>query len=112
MVIFKNLIAGSRQTEIMTTAFDLAKTAAAFASDTRAVEPLLYRIQTISDNLRSGGMLTPEEENSIFDIYFKLEHYLTTADPIRKFNKEDLRNKASISLRMRLEAYEKNRIKN
>jgi uncharacterized coiled-coil DUF342 family protein len=106
MVIFKNLVAGSQQPEIMTTALDLTKTAATFASDTRAIEPLLRQIQMISSRLRSDGLLTPEEENSIFDIYFKLEHYLTTADPIRKFNKEDLRNKASKSLRARLEAYE------
>lgn len=106
MVIFKNLIVGSQQAEIMTTALDLAKTAATFASDTKAIEPLLREIRAISSSLRPDGLLTPEEENSIFDIYFKLEHYLTTADPIRKFNREDLRNKASRGLRVRLEAYE------
>jgi hypothetical protein len=106
MVIFRNLLVGSSQAEIMTTALDLTKTAASFASDTRAIEPLLYQVRSISDGLRSGGLLTSQQENSIFDIYFKLEHYLITADPIRNFNKEELRNKASISLRSRLEAYE------
>lgn len=109
MVIFRNLLMGSSQAEIMTTALDLTKTAAAFASDTRAIEPLLYQIRSTSNRFRSDGLLTPEEENAIFDIYFKLEHYLVTADPIRNFNKEELRNKASISLRARLEAYERSK---
>ena len=106
MVIFKNFLGGSQQTEIMTTALDLAKTAATFVSDTSAIEPLLHEIEIIADSIRSDGVLTPEEEKTIFDIYFKLEDYLTTADPLRKFNKEDLRNKASRGLRARLEAYE------
>ena len=110
MVIFKNTVSGSQHSEIMTTALDLVKTAATFASDTKAIEPLLYQMQTISNRLRSGGLLTPDEENSIFDIYFKLEHYLTSEDPIRTFNKEEIRSKASMSLRLRLEVYE-NKIK-
>lgn len=104
MVVFRNLIGGSKQAEIMTTALDLVKTAASFASDTHAIEPLLREVQIMS--VRPGGLLTQEEENFVFDIYFKIEHYLTTSDPIRTFDKEELRNKASRGLRARLEAYE------
>jgi hypothetical protein len=106
MVIFKNLFGGSQQSEIMTTALDLATTAASFASNTRDIEPLLHEIQVISHQLPPGALLTSEEEQSIFAIYLKLEHYLITSDPIRKFDKEELRNKASRGLRARLEAYE------
>lgn len=106
MVIFKNPIGGSQQPEIMTTALDLARTAAGLASDTSAIESSLRQIKTISNNVRSSSLLTSEEENAIFDIYLQLEHYLTAADPLRTFNKEDLRNKASRGLRARLEAYE------
>lgn len=106
MVIFKNLSGDSKRTEIITTAIDLAKTASAFASDTTAIEPLLRQIQTLASTIPPSGLITPEEEKPIFDIYLKLEHYLITADPIRKFTKEDLRNKASQGLLARLQAYE------
>ncbi|MDN5274709.1 MAG: hypothetical protein JWP06_610 [Candidatus Saccharibacteria bacterium] len=112
MVIFKSLVEGSQQSEIVTTALDLVKTAATLASDTSAIEPLLHQIQEIVASLPHEGFLTPEEENSIFDIYFKLEHYLIATDPMRNFRKEDLRNKASMSLRTRLESYESRITKN
>jgi hypothetical protein len=105
MVIFKNPSSGSPQAEIMTTALDLVKTAAALASDTTTTEPLLDQAEAIVSSA-AGSLLSVEEENSLFAIYLQLEQYLITADPIRKFDKEELRNKASRSLRMRLEAYE------
>ena len=106
MVIVRNHSKGSQQSEIMTTASDLVTTAAAYASDTNAVKYLLDQVKVLSTNPSYNSLLIPEEENLIFDIYFKLEHYLISVDPIRNFNKEDLRNKASKSLRSRLEAYE------
>ena len=106
MVVFKNFFGTSQESEIMTTALDLATTAASFASNTNDIEPLLREIKLISNQLPPGALITQEQEETIFDIYLKLEHYLTTADPIRKFNKNELRNKASRGLRARLEAYE------
>lgn len=110
MVIFKNFFGTSQQSEIMTTALDLATTAAGFASNTDDIAPLLREIQMISDQLPPGALLTPEDEESLFEVYLKLEHYLITADPIRKFNKMELRDKASRGLRARLEAYEKSQV--
>lgn len=110
MVVFKNFFGTSQQSEIMTTAFDLAKTAAGFASNTDDIAPLLHEIQMISEQLSPGALLTAEDEDSLFEVYLKLEQYLTTADPIRKFNKMELRGKASRGLRARLEAYEKNQV--
>lgn len=106
MVIFRNLPGKSPQAEIITTALDLTRVAASYVSDTHAIEPLLHQLQAIAHNTRPDGLLSSEEENSIFDIYFKIEQFLTTTDPIRKFKKEDLRSKASQGLRARLEAYE------
>ncbi len=106
MVIVRSNLGGSQQSEIMTSAIDLVATAATYASDTHAVQPMLDQAKAISNNTNINRQFVAEEENLIFDIYFKLEHYLTSVDPIRNFNKEDLRNKASMSLRARLETYE------
>jgi hypothetical protein len=105
MVVFKNFF-GSGQPEIMTTALDLAKTAAGFASNPDDIAPLLRDIKEITSE--SGrSLLSIENEAALFDIYLKIEHYLMTSDPIRAFNKEELRNKASRGLRARLEEYER-----
>jgi hypothetical protein len=110
MVIFKNFFGSSQQSEIMTTALDLATTAAGFASNKNDIAPLLYELKLVSSRSSSGGLLTQQDEEAIFDIYLKLENYLTTADPIRKFDRTELRNKASRGLRARLEAYESNQV--
>lgn len=108
MVIFRNF--SSKKPEIMTTALDLAKTAAGFASDQNAIEPLLYRMRQIASQPSSGTLLTPKDEDTLFNIYLQLEQYLMTSDPLRTFNKEELRSKASIGLRARLEDYERQRL--
>lgn len=105
MVIFKNF-GSQQQSEIMTTALDLAKTAAGFASNQNDIEPLLYKIRQISNQPSSGTLLTPGDEATLFNIYLQIEKYLMTADPIRTFNREELRGKASRGLRTRLEDYE------
>src|SRR5688500_5220285 len=105
MVIFRNF-SSQEQSEIMTTALDLAKTAASYASNQKDIEPLLYKINRISSQSSSGGLLTQADEAALFNIYLQIEHYLMTADPIRTFNREELRDKASRGLRARLEDYE------
>jgi len=106
MVVFKNLMS-RQQSEIMTNALDLAKTAAGFVSNQSAIEPLLYEMKQISNQPSFGTILTRSDEDALFRIYLQIEQYLMTSDPIRTFNKEELRNKASIGLRTRLEEYER-----
>ena len=106
MVVFKNFSL-QQQSEIMTSALDLANTAAGFASNQNDIEPLLYKIKQISNQSFSGALLAPESEAALFAIYLQIEQYLMTADPIRTFNKEELRGKASRGLRSRLEDYER-----
>ncbi len=105
MVIFRSF--GSQQSEIMTTALDLATTAAGFASNQNDIEPLLYKIKQASNTASGGTLLTAENEAALFNIYLQIEKYLMTSDPIRTFNKEELRSKASKGLRARLENYER-----
>lgn len=106
MVIFKNFF-GATQSEIMTSALDLANTAASMASNPSDIQRLIDDIHMISSELPSGALLPSDDEAALFDIYLQIEHYLTTSDPIRTFSREDLRRKASKGLLMRLEAYEK-----
>lgn len=106
MVIFKNFTS-RQQSEIMTTALDLANTAAGFASNQNDIEPLLYKIRQISSQSSSSMFLTAENEAALFNVYLQIEKYLMTSDPIRTFTKEELRNKASKGLRARLEDYER-----
>jgi len=107
MVVFKNVLS-PRQSEIMTNALDLAKTAAGFASNQSAIELLVAETKQISNQSYFGSQLSPADEQALFNIYLQIEKYLMTADPIRTFNKEELRNKASVGLRSRLENYEHN----
>lgn len=109
MVVFKNFFGTPGQSEIMTTALDLATTAASLASNPADIEPLINQIDLISS--RSDAMLSAKDEALLFDIYLKIERYLLTSDPIRKFNKEELRAKASRGLHARLEAYEQTVLK-
>jgi hypothetical protein len=109
MVVFKNLMS-RQQSEIMTNALDLAKTAAGFVSNQNAIEPLTYQMKQISSQPTFGALLTHGDEDALFNIYLQIERYLTTSDPIRTFNKQELRNKASIGLRARLEDYERHAI--
>jgi hypothetical protein len=106
MVVFKSFFGTSNQSEIMTSALDLATSAAGYASNTSEIESLIHETKLISSQISSAGLLTAEDEEALFDIYLKLERYLATADPIRKFDKAELRSKASKGLRSRLEAYE------
>lgn len=106
MVVFKNF-SSQQQSEIMTTALDLAKTAAGFASNQSDIELLLYKIKQISNQPSSATLLTPGDEATLFNIYLQIERYLMTSDPIRTFNKDELRGKASRGLRARLEDYER-----
>ncbi len=106
MVVFKNLMS-RQQPEIMTNALDLAKTAAGFASNQSAIEPLVYEMKQISGQSSFGALVAHGDEDALFNIYLQIEKYLMTSDPIRTFNKEELRNKASIGLRTRLEEYER-----
>jgi hypothetical protein len=107
VVIFKNLFGASQQSEIMTTALDLANTAVSLASNPAAIEPLARELHSIANRLPPGALLSARDEAAIFAIYLKLEEYLATADPLRTFDKTELRNKASRGLRTRLEAYER-----
>jgi hypothetical protein len=106
MVIFKNFFNSQAQSEIMTTALDLAKTAAGFVSNQSAIESPLHRLDQIASQLSSSSLISSADEAALFDIYLQIEHYLLTADPVRTFNRDELRNKASRGLRTRLEAYE------
>lgn len=107
MVVFKNLMS-RQQSEIMTNALDLAKTAAGFASNQTVIEPLIAETKQISNQSYFGSQLSKTDEEELFNIYLQIEKYLMTADPIRTFNKEELRSKASVGLRTRLENYEHN----
>lgn len=106
MVIYRNF-GSQQQLEIMTTALDLAKTAAGFASNQGDIELLLYKIKQISNQPSSATLLTSGDEATLFNIYLQIEQYLMTADPIRTFDKAELRGKASRGLRARLEEYER-----
>lgn len=104
MVVFRNFFGASRGSEIMTSALDLANAAAHLASNPSDIEPLVRDIQEIS--AKPQALLSKKDEETLFDIYLQIERYLTMSDPLRKFNKDELRSKASQGLHARLESYE------
>jgi len=96
-----------------TTVANPAQTDRAYIDSIVAVSNLASRpddIDIIMDGLREvtaslvpGAPLTAEQHKRLVDIYFRLENYLTTVDPLRNFSKEQLRQQIDPSLRSQVE---------
>ncbi|HYG83419.1 MAG TPA: hypothetical protein VD907_00900 [Verrucomicrobiae bacterium] len=71
------------------TPVQVVETVAAMVSDSRAIQPIIDRLREI-DNVRAYA-LSDQERIALKDIYLQLEIYLTTEEPIRKLNREALR---------------------
>lgn len=86
--------------------FDAVTHAATLASNPREIDPILDNMRTLTANLKPNVRLTTTEQRELFNIYLSIEKYLVDRDPIRAFNKDELRKKMSPELRAELKAYE------
>ena len=81
---------------------DIVVYAAAKVSDNTKIDNYLDDMRTITAGLsQSGGELKPQDQQTLRDVYLKIEDFLVTGDPLRSFKKEDLR--ADISHRFALD---------
>lgn len=87
--------------------FDAVTHAATLASNPKEIDPILDNMRTLTAGLRPNVQLSLTEQKELFNIYLSIEKYLVNSDPIRAYNKVELRKKMTPELRTQLEAYEK-----
>jgi hypothetical protein len=73
---------------------DIVVAAAEKVSNVKAIEPQLEAMREITARIAPDQKidLTASEVAKLADIYRQIEHYLTVEEPVRRFNKDELRN--------------------
>lgn len=61
------------------------------ATNRTAINPLLDSVSMVTAKIAPGQKPSPDDEERLADIYLGLERYLTQAEPLRNFTKEELR---------------------
>lgn len=62
------------------------------ASSPTALDPEMDQLRLITARLTPGAdKLSDKDINALIKLYLKIEHYLITSEPLRKFNREELR---------------------
>ena len=87
---------------------DMVTRAAGLASNQDMISPLLDPVRSITARVGNDQPLSGEDQQTLLGVYVQLEDYLTTKEPLRTFNKENLRSKLSASLKEQLTQYEAN----
>jgi hypothetical protein len=64
---------------------------AGLASDTRAIDPIIDPIRAITATQDAGAELSSQETAKVVAAYLKLEDYLVTKEPLRTFDRDNLR---------------------
>jgi hypothetical protein len=73
--------------------------AAGLSSHPGDIDFILDDLRLVTSNLEDGQALSPEDKRRLINVYLKIELYLTYHDPIRNFNREEIRSKLSPALR-------------
>lgn len=89
--------------EQFTSVLDLITYVAGLASRPQDIDITLDRVRTITAKLIPGKSLSQADEQQLLDVYLKLEHYLSSAEPIKAFTIEGLRSHCAPGLRQRIE---------
>jgi hypothetical protein len=65
---------------------------AGLVSNPSAIDPLLDDLRRITTRIKDGN-LSASEQKQLTTTYLNIEEYLINKEPLRSFNKEELRNK-------------------
>jgi hypothetical protein len=89
-----------------TNPLDLVTYAAGLASDPSQIDPMLDKVRGVTAKLGPGQQLSAQDAETVIGVYLQIEQYLTTKEPIRNFDKAELRSKIALPLRVQLEKTE------
>lgn len=107
MSLLTSFFGKRKQEEVVeaATVLDLVTYTAGLASNPDDIAIYLDKVREVTARLGS----TPpnsKDEATLINVYFQLETYLTTKEPIRTFTKEGLRKRAAAPLIARLDQHE------
>jgi len=83
--------------------FNSITTLAALASRREAIDPVLDTLRVITANLPPGQLLNDAAKKQLVSTYQSIEAYLIYNDPLRNFNRDDLRSRLRPAFRAVLE---------
>lgn len=83
---------------------------AQMVSDPHAVNPSLDKLRQVTAHIHPGDPLSPKDKQILINIYFDLEEYLVTKEPLRKIAKPDLRARLTPQFQSELQQYEGQRL--
>lgn len=72
---------------------DIVVAAAQKASDITAIDPLLEDMRVITSKVYIGENMTSDDEAQLVRTYQRLEDYLATNEPVRRYTKQELRER-------------------
>jgi hypothetical protein len=70
---------------------DIITYTAGLASDTRAVDPILDELRSVTASVQPGQGFAPDQQQRLADTYLKLETYLSQQEKVRPISSEELR---------------------
>ncbi len=81
------------------TAVDMVTYAAALASNSSDIDPLLDRVRAVTAKLKPGEQPTAKDTQVLAEVYIDIERYLVTKEVIRTFTEKELRSRLTPELR-------------
>lgn len=93
-----------RSQEEAVNSIDIVVYAAGLASKPTDLDALLDGVRAITSRLKSGMPLTDQDEQTLLNIYLKVEEYLLTKESLRVFTRDSLRQDIAQKLRLSADA--------
>lgn len=109
MSLLHTLFGGTQDTTILGTLhtpLDMVIHAASLVSNPSGIDPLLDQVRAMTAELSSGEHVSKVDEQRLVNIYLRIEDYLVTEEPLRVFQKDELRESLAPELLQILSVYE------
>lgn len=107
MNFLKTLFSQQTPTEQPDTVLDAVVYVAGLSSNPRGLDVALDRVRVVTASIDPGDAPTKTQERVLYDVYFQVEKYLTSMEPLRAFTKEDLRSRLGASVRQSIAEHER-----
>lgn len=107
MSLFRSLFGTTDKVTNVSTPLDAVESAASLVSTPSAIDPLLDDVRRVTSKLQPGETPTHSENQVLLRVYLKLESYLINDDPIRSFNKNELRSRLNEELKNQIKLLER-----
>jgi hypothetical protein len=97
---------GSQPAKEVETPIDMVTYVAGLVSNPTEIDKLLDEVRKITATRSPEAGLSAEDEATLITVYYGIEDYLVTRDPIRTYTKAELRGRFNPDLLSKLTAYE------